>query len=208
MIYFILSIILIIIVIGGIIVFKATRKRDSSEEVRLNKLKDLEILTDDQMEELGNLLPKGEMKSLPNLLSIGITNLEGYIRNFQEGGNISRRAYKEGFYIETISLRLQLIELYLRMYYVAKNTSGKMIDPELDKRTFGSYINDCKNLGFDSELIDEMIEFNKHRVIVIHKFLMGEVEYSSLKDVCDTTQGLDDRVSKYVINEIGIALNP
>lgn len=158
------------------------------------------------MDELADLLPEGEMKSLPNLLALGITNIEGHIRNYIEGGNISRLAYEHGFYIETISLRLQHIELYLRMFYVAKNKAGKIIDPDLDKRTFGSFINDCKNLGFKQQLIDEMNQFNSHRINAIHKFLMGEIQYDYLKTVCDDTTGLDERVRNYVINEIGISV--
>ena len=177
-----------------------------NNEKRLAELNKKEVLTDAEINELMALSPSGTFKSGPNLLTIGIKNLTSFVDNLNVGGEISRKAFEQGFYIETISLRLQHIEIYLRMYFVVKNRKGKIIDADSDKRTFGNFINDCKTLNFDKTLIEELVEFNNFRIKAIHKYLLGEIAYSDLKDVCIRTKGLDARVREYVFNEIGIPI--
>jgi hypothetical protein len=177
-----------------------------NKEKRLAELKNKEVLTDAEINELMVLSPSGTFKSGPNLLTIGIKNLTSFVDNLNVGGEISRKAFEQGFYIETISLRLQHIEIYLRMYFVVKNRKGKIIDADSDKRTFGNFINDCKTLNFDETLIGELVEFNNFRIKAIHKYLLGEIAYSDLKDVCIRTKGLDARVREYVFKEIGIPI--
>jgi hypothetical protein len=177
-----------------------------NKEQRLAELQNLEVLTDAEINELIALSPSGSFKSGPNLLTIGIKNLTSFVENLNVGGEMSRKAFDQGFYIETISLRLQHIEIYLRMYFVVKNKKGKLIDADSDKRTFGNFINDCKNLEFDTTLIDELEEFNNFRIKAIHKYVLGEILYDELKDVCIRTKGLDTRVREYVFNEIGMVI--
>jgi hypothetical protein len=177
-----------------------------TKEERLAELKSKETLTNAEMDELTQLSPAGTFKSLPNVLTIGVKNVDGFFANLIEGAEISQKAFENGSYIETISLRLQHIELYLRMYVVFKNKKGKILDAETDKRTFGNYVNDCEQLGFDSSLILELKDFNNYRVKAIHKYILGEIRYSDLKDVCVQTHGLDARIRQYVIDEVGTVI--
>jgi hypothetical protein len=86
------------------------------------------------------------------------------------------------------------------------NREGKVFDPD-DKRTFGMIINDCKNLGFDSPLIDRLKSFNDHRVNAIHKYLLGGTDYEELRTVCEASTGLDKEVGEYVWKEIGVVIS-
>ena len=172
-----------------------------TKEERLFELTTKQILTDAEMNELMQLSPIGEMKYGPNLFNLGVKNLDIFIENLNEGVIISQQAFEQGFYIETISLRLQHIELYLRMYVVVKNKKGKIIDSETDKRTFGNFINECDILGFDKALITEMKDFNEYRIKAIHKYLLGEIRHQDLKEVCLRTKGLDAKIREYVFNE-------
>jgi hypothetical protein len=173
---------------------------------RLKELNELETLTDSEMNEITQLSPRGYFKRAPNLLTIGVKNVPGFVENLNIGGQKSIQAFEQGFYIETISLRLQHIEIYLRMFYVFKNRNGKLIDSDTDKRTFGNFINDCKTLDFDEDLLNELKEFNEYRIKAIHKYILGEISYDDLKIVCDDTKGLDARVREYVFTEIGVEI--
>ena len=177
------------------------KPKKMTKEERLFELTTKQILTDAEMNELMQLSPIGEMKYGPNLFNLGVKNLDIFIENLNEGVIISQQAFEQGFYIETISLRLQHIELYLRMYVVVKNKKGKIIDSETDKRTFGNFINECDILGFDKALITEMKDFNEYRIKAIHKYLLGEIRHQDLKEVCLRTKGLDAKIREYVFNE-------
>nr|WP_295932051.1 hypothetical protein [uncultured Dyadobacter sp.] len=172
-------------------------------ETRLAELNAKPQLTDDEMKEVIRLSPPNTIKSLPNLLTLGVKDVNAFGDNTAEAKKIAKDAFEKGFYIETISLRLQSIEICLRMYVVGKSKKGKIIDSDSDKRTFGNYVNDCEQMGFDKSLVQELKDFNKNRVNAIHKFLLGEIKYADLKDVCIATDGLGNRVLTYVAQEIG-----
>ncbi len=170
---------------------------------RLEELKDKETLTDNEMAELIQLSPPGTFKTGPNLKTMGVVDIERAFDNLKEGPGRTRHALEQGCYLEVISLRLQHAELWLRMFWVVKNNQGKIFEPN-DKRPFGAIINDCGNLGFRSDLVVRLREFNQHRINAIHKYLLGVTDYDELKAVCMKTTGLDGEVGEYVRNEIGI----
>jgi hypothetical protein len=173
------------------------------KEKRLTELKELETLTDAQMEDLIRLSPPSTFKTLPNLHKLGVVNIQQADLNYKEGASRSQKAYEHGCFIEVISLRLQHIDFWLRSFWVARNHKSKIFDPN-DKRTFGTLISDCEKLGFDPTLIERMRTFNATRVDSIHKYLLGAIRYDDLKLICDAHQGLDGDVSNYVIGQIGI----
>lgn len=177
-----------------------------SPKQRLKELRDKESLTNPEMQELIRLSPLGTFKSGPNLLTIGITDVDMAFKNFKEGPERVRHALKNGCYLEVISLRLQHAEFWLRLFYVSKNRSGKIFNPN-DKRTFGEIINDCKLLGFRPDLIKRLKDFNKQRINAIHKYLLGSTDYDELKELCIYSTGLDGEVGRYVRDEIGIPIS-
>jgi len=163
-----------------------------------------EHLTHEQMNELikqGN----GSFKKLPNVLKIGVIDVQRSANNLMGSVLKARSAYINGFYIEAISLVLQHIDFHLRMYWVIKNKKGKVFD-ETDKVFFGQLINNCKDVGFNNVLADKIKDFNTNRVKAIHKFALGEIEYNDLKQVCDTHRNLEVEVFNYVRDEIGVSV--
>ena len=157
------------------------------------------------MRELIRLSPSGSFKSAPNLKTMGIIDINQAFENYKEGIERSRHALENGCYLEVISLRLQHIEFWLRMFWVARNKKGKIFDIN-DKRTFGVIINDCANLEFRSDLIIRLKELNEHRINAIHKYLLGATDYNQLRKVCEENTGLDREVAEYIRDEIGIVI--
>jgi hypothetical protein len=173
---------------------------------RLEALRAKETLTDEEMKELIPLSPSGTFKTGPNLIAMGVVNVDMAFGNFKEGPDRTKHALEQGCYLEVISLRLQHAELWLRMFWVAKNQQGRIFEPD-DRRTFGAIINDCSNLGFRQDLITRLREFNQHRINTIHKYLLGATGYAELRLVCETSTGLDGEVGEYVRNEVGIVVH-
>lgn len=172
---------------------------------RLEELKSKETLTDKEMFELMSLSPPRMFSALPNMLTLGVVDIDKAFNNFKEGPERSKNALNNGCYLEVISLRLQHSDFWLRMFWVAKNKKGKIFDSD-DRRTFGNLVNDCKQLGFNNELITRLVEFNDHRINAIHKYLLGATEYTELREVCEKSSGLDGEVGEYVRKEIGIPI--
>src|SRR3972149_1552452 len=177
-----------------------------SNEDRLKELRAKETLTDEEMNELIRLSPPNPFKTGPNLKTMGVVDVDQAFENYKEGAERSKHAFENGCYLEVISLRLQHIEFWLRMFWVARNKKGKIFDPN-DKRTFGVIISDCANLGFRPDLVVQMKEFNEHRKNAIHKYLLGATNYDELKKVCEANTGLDREVWEYVQNEVGLVIS-
>ena len=176
----------------------------STNQDRLEELRNKETLTTSELDELIRLSPEGSFMILPNVKTMGVLDIERSHKNFQEGPHRSRHAFEQGCYLEVISLRIQHTEFWLRMYWVAKNAKGKIFE-ENDRRTFGAIINDCSRLGFRSDLISRLRDFNEKRIDAIHKYLLGVTDYDELKAVCESNTGLDREVQEYVVSQVGVA---
>ena len=157
-------------------------------------------LTNAEMNELASLSPPGAFWSLGNLQTIGVVNIQRAFQNLTEGAERTKHALKNKCYLEVISLRLQLADFWLRMYWAAKSPKGKIFSPD-DKRTFGMLIKDCACLGFSPDLVCRLKEFNRHRIDAIHKYLLGATSYDDLEKVCEDSLGLNADVFQYVLRE-------
>lgn len=176
-----------------------------NDRSRLEELRSKETLTNEEMQELVRLSPLETFKTVPNMLTLGVSDIERAFENFREGPARSRHALEHRCYLEVISLRLQHAEFWLRMFWVARNRGGRIFEPD-DRRTFGVIISDCSNLGFRPDLVVRLREFNQHRVNSIHKYLLGATDYEELRNVCEASTGLDGEVGEYVRKEIGIPI--
>lgn len=172
-------------------------------EDRLTELKEKEELTHEEMLDLMRLSPPATFKKGPNLLTLGVVDLLQFITNFQEGPERSKKAFEAGCYMEVLSLRLQHIELWLRMYWVARNNNGQIFEVT-DKRPFGAILKDCKKIGLDETLTVRLERFNQSRIDAIHKYLLGVTDYDGMRDACIENKGLDTEVREWVMNEIGV----
>lgn len=170
------------------------------------ELKSKKVLSNEEMFEYIKLSPPNSFKLLPKADDLGIVDIEKYMENMNESIIKCQKAQKEGFYLEVISLRLQHLDIWLRSYWVAKNKKKKTITLD-DKRTFGMLLNDCKNLKFDEIMHGKLKKFNDERVKGIHRYLLGESDYESLRIICEETTGIVKEVMKYITKEIGIPLS-
>ena len=175
---------------------------DETNHARLEELSRLDTLTDAEMGELIRLKPAGTFKEFPNILTIGVVDLPQAVADLKEGKERAKHAY-DSCYVEVISLRLQHIDFWLRLFWVARNRDGKIFEAS-DKRTFGVLVTDCAKLGFDTTFVERMRSFNASRVDVIHKYLLGAIRYEDLRAVCDSHFGLDREVGEYVRRETGV----
>lgn len=140
---------------------------------------------------------------LPNVKNIGIIDIQKSIENMSIIVNRAKLALENKFFIEFISLKIQYLEYYLKIYWVSKNPNNEVLD-EHSRKFFGTLINECKNYGFESVLIDKIEDFNNQRVQVIHKFLMGGISESEMEQVCNKYSKLGNELYQYVINECGV----
>lgn len=154
------------------------------------------------MQELTALSPPQTFRSLPNMQTLGVVDVQKAFNNLMEGPGRTKHALRNHCYLEVISLRLQHADFWLRMFWVARNTKGEIFSVD-DKRTFGTIIKDCKLLGFDDALSQRLQEFNKQRVDAIHKYLLGATSYEEFREVCEISAGLDVEVREYVCREVG-----
>lgn len=142
---------------------------------------------------------------LPNCYDIGITNPGQSLENLAIIVERAKQALKNGFVIEFISLKLQYLEFFLRIYYVKNNATGTVISPE-NKSTFGVIIKYCEQVGFDHTLIDKLKEFNSYRIKAIHKFLLGDTNEEEIKQVCIRHSTLGNEIKDYVISRVGVKI--
>ncbi|WP_422419180.1 hypothetical protein [Pseudomonas sp. GZD-222] len=99
--------------------------------------------------------------------------------------------------IEVISLRLQFIDVWLRIYF--SNTE----QTEKREREFGRLLKQCFKAGLDKDLYDLILQFNKHRVDAIHGYLIGVTSYEVLSRVIDESDGLAERLAEFVLLNCG-----
>lgn len=140
---------------------------------------------------------------LPNAKNIGIINFQKSLENMSIIIDRAKMALENKFFTEFISLKIQFLEYYLKIYWVSKNPNNEVLD-ENSRKFFGTLINECKKFGFDSVLIDKIEDFNNQRVKVIHKFLMGGISELEMEDVCNKYSKLGNELYQYVIMECGV----
>jgi hypothetical protein len=143
-----------------------------------------------------------EVILLPNAKRIGVVNLEKSAENLSIIIERAKSAFNHNHFIEFVSLKIQYLEYYLKIYWVSKNPKNKILD-EKNKIFFGVLISECRSFGFDNELIDKIDDFNKQRVLAIHKFLMGGTTESELGLVCKKYAKLGDEIFNYVLEQCG-----
>ncbi|MHA8100881.1 hypothetical protein PQG46_03495 [Aquirufa nivalisilvae] len=143
-----------------------------------------------------------EILLLPKSQNIGIINAQKAIENLSKIVDRAKIALKNEFYIEFISLKIQYIEFYLKIFWVTKNPTNSVIDQN-DKKFFGTIIKDCEDLGFDSNIIANIKDFNETRSRAIHKYIMGGTDEQELKTISLKHSKLGNTVYEYVINECG-----
>lgn len=170
--------------------------RDFEEEARLRVAEERGI---------ANFIASAHTLSLSGS-GLGIVSVEQAVTNIAELMTRADRAVELGCYIEAMSLRLQHMELWLRIYWIARNGTGRLFESD-DRRTFGQIITDCERVGFDTDLVRLMRAFNLHRTRAIHKFILGATDYEHLRVICARYTALPARVGVFTRKSLGVNEN-
>jgi len=141
--------------------------------------------------------------------NIGIEDINCFKHNYNEIINLrSNCAREHKFHLEFISLKIQLLDLWLRIFYInTKEESEPDIKPKY--ASLGSMIELCKRkliiLGKE-ELLIKLKEFNLGRRNAIHYYLLGRDSYDSLeKYIYNSTFILKDLI-EFVYNSCGTSV--
>lgn len=124
--------------------------------------------------------------------------VEQSIQNMAELGKRVRYAREGNCLIEVVSLRLQYMDIWLRIYF--ENT------PHQDKREqmFGRLLKQCLHQGLEKGLYDRILQFNKDRVDAIHGYLVGVMKYDDLTRVVAESDGLSEELAAFVLVNSGV----
>lgn len=123
--------------------------------------------------------------------------VEQAMANQAELANRIRHAKQSNCLIEVISLRLQYMDIWLRVYF--ENTPHQ----EARQQKFGRLLKQCLQLGLDKGLYDRIHRFNKDRVRAIHGYLVGVMRYEDLSVVVAESDGLSEKLVEFVLLNCG-----
>lgn len=108
--------------------------------------------------------------------------------NIKNVSGLFNKAYSAGYYLEAISLRLLILDFFLRIYIVT--TGGKIRFKPDDKETFGLMIKLAEKGELEMALIKRLNDFNRKRVAGIHRLLLGDIAYDELRKALDDDPNL------------------
>ena len=158
-------------------------------------------LAPELIEELLSLAPAGTFMALPPVMDIGVSNVQQFFSNTFDIQKRYRRATEQGCFIEVIALRVQHMELWLRMFWVAKNGRGSVFSAG-DRRTFGMIIGACVEVGLPEDLATDLRCFNDIRIDAVHKYVLGDIAYDDLATAASDHPRLNSRVVEFVRSKI------
>ncbi len=163
--------------------------------------RDLDIFSTDDVNADIASASEGTFVALPDLTAIGITDMPRACQNYVEGFERAKKAMSVGCYMEVIDLRVQHVDMWLRLLLVYSAGAVRIIPPD-DKRTFGTVIEECSR-RLPPDLLNRLRKFNQTRIEAVHKYLLGGTDYEALKVACDESRGLDTLVYNFVIRAVG-----
>jgi hypothetical protein len=123
--------------------------------------------------------------------------VEQAMSNLAELTNRVRHARFSNCLIEVVSLRLQYMDIWLRVYF--ENTPHT----EARQQEFGRLLKQCLQKGLDKSLYDRIQRFNKDRVKAIHGYLLGIMKYDELSVVVAQSDGLSEVLAEFVLLSCG-----
>jgi hypothetical protein len=134
---------------------------------------------------------------LGRVKKVGTQDLESFSKNFKEINKRIQSSRDAGFHIESISLRLQLVDMRLRLLLNKKTGREFAFDGRYD---FGAIIRESQRF-LPPELYDKLNEFNKNRKKAIHKFIYGGTSYEEIEKTSNDYKFLHAEVLKFIVKE-------
>jgi hypothetical protein len=123
-------------------------------------------------------------------------NINQHMQNIRELKIRINHANSVNCFIEVISIRLQIIDYWLRLFYSSKAKSA-----EKREREFGRFLKQSFDLGLDKNLYDKLLKFNMHRINAIHGYVIGTISYETINKVAlESNKLLKESVEFVVLN--------
>ena len=129
-------------------------------------------------------------------------NIFQHIGNVVELRNRIYHAIEANCYIEVISIRLQIIDYWLRLFF-----SNKAATDQKREREFGRLLKQVLNLGLEKALYEQLLEFNRHRINAIHGYVIGTTSYETINKVAIESDQLLRACVEFVIRNSGVIVN-
>ncbi|MGE5789251.1 MAG: hypothetical protein ACM33C_00110 [Syntrophaceae bacterium] len=152
----------------------------------------------EKMMEIVRGLPSGTFRYYKGA-GTGIERfLETHVMNIRDVGKRIGKAKRAGCYIETISLRLQIIDFWLRIFFVNRAAIGQK-----RRWMFDELLEQCRNIGLKDDLYRKIMSFNSNRIDAIQGFLTGKMKYDDLASVDKSSEATAIEVVEYVLVNCG-----
>ena len=143
-------------------------------------------------------LPHGSLRRFKGSGTGTEEDVEAFLVNQQEIGTKIVEARAAGCHLEELSLIVQIIDFWLRVWFVNTASPG-----QLRTREFGGLLSQCVKLGFDSALAKRIESQNKKRVLAIHGYLIGRIGYEEFEDIAKELRIHAYQSLIFVINNCG-----
>jgi hypothetical protein len=127
-------------------------------------------------------------------------HISQHLSAIDEIGMRIKRAEESECYIELMSLRLQIIDFWLRIFIENQSPQTKR------QREFGRLIEQVKEHGFSPDIGQRLTAFNTSRVSAIHGFIIGAIKYDEVERDAKSCRSLVVEVVKFVIQNTGIVV--
>lgn len=99
--------------------------------------------------------------------------------------------------IEVISLRIQFLDLWLRIFFENTPHQGAR------GKEFGRLLKQCLKQGLDKNLYDRIYKFNDHRIKAVHGYLIGVTTYAEIGAAVRESEGLSEALAEFVLLNCG-----
>jgi len=127
--------------------------------------------------------------------------IQQHLLNFDELSSRINHAINSGCVIETISLRLQVMDFWMRVFF-----SNRAPASQTREREFGRLLKQCFDLGMPDVLYARLKAFNKQRIEAIHGYVIGCTSYDALEPVAIDSDRLLRDVVIFVVSNSGVAV--
>lgn len=114
-------------------------------------------------------------------------------------GDEAEEACRNRYFLEAISLRMLLLDFFLRAYIVSR--TGAPIEPysKQDKMTFCPLVKRAHKHGLADDLAGRLLAFNNKRVSGVHHFLLGRGSYQEIRDAYRAADWLDGGIMEAMV---------
>jgi hypothetical protein len=143
-------------------------------------------------------LPHGALRRFKGAGTGAEEDIEAYLTNQGEIGAKIRSARAAGCHLEELSLLVQIIDFWLRVWFV--NTA---LPAQKRTKEFGGLLSQCAALGFDSALAKKIEVQNGRRILAIHGYMIGKIAYAEFPDIARELRLLSYDTVISVINNCG-----